>query len=151
MKKYLLPLFCLLVLRLQAIPLEATEPVGQRFGMCLLEVLDSVFKEGLYHYAGSSGKPRSAEEPVTVQFEDTKNERLLIYGFSKDKCDLAMMILPLTALDATVRGYDQQFSSLGKQLWRTPYGRIRVSVAIGAESMRKDHKPHLLVVFDPSL
>ena len=151
MKKYLLTLFCLFVLRLQAAPIEATDPVGQRFGMCLLEVLDSVFKEGLYHYAGSSGKPRTSEEPITVQFEDNKNERLLIYGFSKDKCDLAMMVLPLTALDATVRGYDQQFLSLGKQLWRTPNGTIKVSVAIGKESMRNDHKPHLLVVFDPSL
>lgn len=151
MKKYLLTLLCLLVFRLQAAPVEVTEPVGQRFGMSLLEVLDSVYKEGVYHYAGSSGKPSTPEEPVSVQFEDNRNGRLLTYGFAKDKCDLAMMVMPLTELDATVRGYDQKFPSLGKQMWRTPYGRIKVSVAIGAESMRSDHKPHLLVVFDPSL
>jgi hypothetical protein len=151
MKKYLLTLLCLLVFRLQAAPVEAAEPVGQRFGMSLLEVLDSVYKEGVYHYAGSSGKPSTPEEPVSVQFEDNRNGRLLTYGFAKDKCDLAMIVMPLTELDATVRGYDQKFPSLGKQMWRTPYGRIKVSVAIGAESMRSDHKPHLLVVFDPSL
>jgi len=151
MKKYLLTLLCLLVFRLQAAPVEVAEPVGQRFGMSLLEVLDSVYKEGVYHYAGSSGKPSTPEEPVSVQFEDSRNGRLLTYGFAKDKCDLAMMVMPLTEMDVTVRGYDQKFTSLGKQMWRTPYGTIRVSIAIGAESMRKDHKPHMLVIFDPSL
>lgn len=151
MKKYLLTLFCLLVLRLQAAPVEVAEPIGQRFGMSLLEVLDSVHKEGAYHYAGSSGKPSTAEESTSVQFEDSRSGRLLTYGFVKDKCDMALLVMPLTELDATVRGYDQKFPSLGKQMWRTPYGTIKVSVAIGAESMRNDRKPHMLVVFDSSL
>lgn len=119
--------------------------------MSLLEVLDSVYKEGVYHYAGSSGKPSTPEEPISVQFEDSRTGRLLTYGFAKDKCDLAMMVMLLTEMDATVRGYDQKFTSLGKQMWRTPYSIIKVSIAIGAELMRKDHKPHMLIVFDPSL
>lgn len=151
MKKYLLTLLCLLALRLQAAPVEPAEPIGQRLGLSLLEVLDSIHKEGVYHYTGSSGKPATPAAAVHVYFQDNVDNRLLTYSFIKDKCDLAMMMLPLTELDATVRHYDQQFTSIGKQMWRTPYGRIKVSVAIGAESMRKDHKPHLLVVFDPSL
>lgn len=148
MKKYLLTLLCLLTLRLQASPAEVMEPIGQRFGMTLIEVLNSVSKEGIYHYTKASGNQNSAEGVVNVDFRDSQGERFLMYSFVKDKCDLAMLTLPLTELDATVRGYDQQFASLGKQMWRTPYGRIKVSVAIGEESMRKDHKPHLVVIFD---
>lgn len=151
MKQYLLTLLFLLALRLQAAPVEAPEPIGQRFGMSLLEVLDSVYKEGAYQYAGSSGKPKTPEESVSVQFEDKRNGRLLTYGFFKDKCDLAMLVMPLTELDATVRSYDQQFPSVGKQMWRTPNGTIKVQVATGAESMRNDHKSHLLIIFNPSL
>lgn len=149
MKKYLLTLLCFLALRLQAIPVEPVEPIGQRLGLSLLEVLDSIHKEGVYHYTGSSGKPSTPEAAVRIDFQDNTGNRLLTYGFLKDKCDLAMLMLPLTELDATVRHYDQQFPSIGKQMWRTPYGRVKVSVLIGAESMRNDHKPHLCVIFDP--
>ena len=149
MKKYLLTLLCFLALRLQAIPVEPVEPIGQRLGLSLLEVLDSIHKEGVYHYTGSSGKPSTPESAVRIDFQDNTGNRLLTYGFIKDKCDLAMLMLPLTELDATVRHYDQQFPSIGKQMWRTPYGRVKVSVLIGAESMRNDHKPHLCVIFDP--
>ena len=151
MRRYLLTLLCLLALRLQAAAPEPAEPIGQRLGLSLLEVLDSVYKEGAYHYAGSSGKPSTPEEPFSIQFEDNRNARMLTYGFAKDKCDLAMLVMPLSELDATVQGYDQKFPSLGKQMWRTPYGRVKVSVAIGKESLRSDHKPHLLVIFDPTL
>lgn len=151
MKKYLLLLFCLLVLRLQAAPVEATEPVGQRFGMSLIEVLDSIHDEGIYQYLGSSGKPKTPEASLHVRFRDSSGDRLLSYSFVRDRCSLAILTLPLAELDAIVKMYDGKFSSLGKQMWRTPYGRIKVSVAIGAESMRSDHKPHLLVIFDPSL
>jgi hypothetical protein len=149
MKKYLLTLLCLLALRLQATPAEPTEPIGQRLGLSLLEVLDSIQKEGVYHYTGSSGKPSSPEAAVHVYFQDNTGNHVLTYSLIKDKCDLAMMMLPLTELDATVRHYDQLFPSIGKQMWRTPYGRVKVSVFIGAESMRNDHKPHLCVIFDP--
>lgn len=149
MKKYLLTLLCLLALRLQATPVEPVEPIGQRLGLSLLEVLDSIQKEGIYHYTRSSGKPATPEAAVHVNFQDNAGDRLLTYSFIKDKCDLAMMMLPLTELDATVRHYDQQFPSIGKQMWRTPYGSVKVAVFIGAESMRNDHKPHLCVIFDP--
>jgi len=151
MKKYLLTLCCLLILRLQAAPIEPAEPIGQRLGLSLIEILDSIHKEGIYHYTGSSGKPNTPDAPLTVRFQDKSGERLLNYGFVRDKCDLAMMVLPLSDLDSVVQLYDHQFPSLGKQMWRTSYGRIKVSVAIGAESVRNDHKPHLLVIFDPSL
>ena len=151
MKKYLLCLLCLLVFRLQAAPAESTEPIGQRFGLSLIEVLDSIQKEGTYHYAGSSGKPSTPEATVQVDFRDSSGSRLLTYSFVRDKCDLAMMMLPLTDLDAVVQMYDQKFPSIGTQMWRTPYGRIKVAVVIGAESMRSDHKPHLRVIFDPIL
>ena len=151
MKKYLLTLLCFLALRLQAIPVEPAEPIGQRLGLSLLEVLDSIHKEGVYHYTGSSGKPSTPEAAVRIDFQDNTGNRLLTYGFIKDKCDLAMLVMPLTELDATVRSYDQQFLSAGKQMWRTPYGTIKVQVATGAESMRNDHKSHLLVIFDSSL
>ena len=150
MTKYLLLLCCLLVFRLQATPIKPTEePVGQRLGLSLLEVLDSIKKEGLYQYLGSSGKPSTADEPVTIRFRDSSGDRLLTYSFIHDRCDLAMMMLPLTELDSIVQAYDRQFPSIGKQMWRTSYGRIKVSVAIGAESLRSDHKPHLLIIFDP--
>jgi len=149
MKKYLLMLLCLLALRLQATPAEPADPIGQRLGLSLLEVLDSIHKEGLYHYTGSSGKPATPEAAVHVHFQDNTGDHLVTYSLIKDKCDLATMMLPLTELDATVRHYDQQFPSIGKQMWRTPYGRVKVSVRIGAESMRTDHKPHLCVIFDP--
>lgn len=151
MKQFLLTLFCLLVLRLQATPLEWSEPVGQRFGLSLLEVLDSVYKEGTYHYAGSSGKPHTPEEATSVLFLDSSGERGLSYSFTNDKCDLAMMTLPLTDLDGVVQAYDRMFPSLGKQMWSTPYSRIKVSVAIGQESVRSDHKPHVRIFFDPNL
>lgn len=151
MKKYLLTLLCLLALCLQATSFEPVEPVGQRFGMSLIEVLDSIHDEGIYQYLGSSGKPKTPEASLHVRFRDSSGDRLLSYSFVRDKCSLAILTLPLTELDTVVEMYDGKFPSLGKQMWRTPYGRIKVSVAIGAESMRKDHKPHLLVVFDPSL
>lgn len=53
-----------------------------------------------------------------------------------------MQLLPLTDLDSLVRLYDQKFPSIGKQMWRTPNGRIIVTVNIGSESLRPDHKPH---------
>jgi hypothetical protein len=149
MKKYLLTMLCLLALRLQATPADPTEPIGRRLGMSLIEVLDSIHKEGVYHYTGSSGKPITPEAVMNVDFLDNTGNRLLTYSFVKDKCGIAMMMLPLTELDATVRLYDQQFPSIGKQMWRTPYGRIKVSVFIGTESLRNDHKPHLCVIFDP--
>ena len=148
MKKFLFTLLCLLVLCLQATPVASTEPIGQRLGMSLLEVIDSTHKEGVFHYSGYSGKPHASDETLAVDFKDDNN-RLLIYSFVQDKCDLAMMMIPLADLDSVVRLYDQQFPSIGQQMWRTPYGRIKVSVRIGAESMRNDHKPHLLVIFDP--
>jgi hypothetical protein len=147
MKKYLLTVLCLLTFRLQAAPAELTEPIGQRLGMCLLLVLDSVHKEGIYHYIGSSGKPITAEALVQVDFMDNTGTRLLTYGFTGDKCDLAVMMLPLTDLDSLVRYYDQRFTSTGKQTWRTPHGRIKIIVAIGAESLLTDHKAHLRVFF----
>jgi hypothetical protein len=149
MKKYLLTMLCLLALRLQATPADPAEPIGRRLGMSLIEVLDSIHKEGVYHYTGSSGKPATPEAVMNVDFLDSTGNRLLTYSFVKDKCGVAMVMLPLTELDATVRLYDQQFASIGKQMWRTPYGRIKVSVFIGAESLRNDHKPHLCVIFDP--
>jgi hypothetical protein len=151
MKQFLLTIFFLLALRLQAAPAEPTEPVGHRFGMCILAVLDSIHKEGLYHYASSSGKPITTESTAQVDFLDNTGTRLLTYNFTGDKCDLAMMMLPLTDLDSLVRHYDQQFPSAGKQMWRTPYGRIKVIVAIGTESLLKNHEPHLRVIFDPLL
>lgn len=60
-----------------------------------------------------------------------------------------MLMLPLSELDGIVKEYDRKFPSVGKQMWRTPYGRIKIAVAIGAESVRSDHKPHLIVIFDP--
>ena len=150
MKQFLLTLFCLLVLRLQATPIEWSEPVGQRFGLSLLEVLDSVYTEGVYHYAGSSGKPHTPDESVVVMFLDKSGEHSLDYTFTHDKCDLAMMTLPLAELDAVVQSYDRLFPSAGKQMWSTPYGRIKVSVAIGQESVRRDHKPHVSIFFDPN-
>ena len=152
MKQYLLTLLCLLTLSLQAAPVELTEPVGQRFGMSLLEVLDSVYKEGVYHYVGSSGKQSAPGGRVSVDFRDSQGGgRLLSYNFVDDKCTLAFLMLPLEELDATVQEYDRKFSSPSKQVWRTPYGTVKVTVVMGAESMRKDHKPHLFIIFDPSL
>lgn len=150
MKQSLLTLFCLLVLRLQATPLELSEPIGQRFGLSLIEVLDSIHKEGVYHYAGSSGKPRTPDEAVIIMFLDKSGEHSLDYSFTHDKCDLAMMTLPLAELDAVVKAYDRMFPSAGKQTWRTPYGQIKVSVAIGEESVRRDRKPHVRIFFDPN-
>lgn len=150
MKRSLLTLFFLLVLRLQAAPLEGSEPIGQRFGLSLIEVLDSVLKEGVYRYAGSSGKPHTPDEAVTVMFLDKSGEHSLDYSFTHDKCDLAMMTLPLAELDAVVQTYDRLFPSAGKQMWTTPYGLIKLSVAIGQESVRRDHKPHITIFFDPN-
>jgi hypothetical protein len=148
MKKYLLTLFCLLALRLQATPTDSSEPIGERLGMSLLQVIDSIHDEGTYHYTGCANKYQTSEAPVQVDFQDAAGNRLLTYSFVKDKCDLAMLMLPLTELDSIVRLYDQKFISIGQQMWRTPFGRIKVAVVIGAESMRSDHKPHLRVIFD---
>jgi hypothetical protein len=116
MKKYLLILLCLLTLRLDATPTEPVEPVGQRLGLSLIEVLDSIYKEGIYHYTGSSGKPRTPDAPLTARFQDKSGERSLNYGFVQDKCDLAMLVLPLSDLDFIVQLYDRQFTSVGKQM-----------------------------------
>jgi hypothetical protein len=151
MKKYLLTLFCLLILRLQAAPLEAAEPIGQRFGMSLIEVIDSLHKEGLYEYSSNSGKPSDPAAFMNVRFFDKTGQRMLSYGFLKDTCQMATLVLPVAELDALVQGYDRKFTNMGKQIWRTPYGLMKVSVATGAESIRFDHKPHLLVRFDSFL
>ena len=143
-KKYLLTLFCLLALRLQAAPVEETEPVGHRFGMSLLDVLDSLHKEGIYQYLSSSGKP----DTPNVMFRDATGQRVLQYSFTEGRCNMALLSLPLTELDSVVRLYDSQFPSTGTQMWRSPYGRIRVVVAIGEKSLRSDHKPHIIVVFN---
>lgn len=73
MKRYLLTLLCLLALGLRAAPVEPTEPVGQRFSMSLLEVLDSVHKEGIYQYLSSSGKPATPN----VMFRDDTGQQVL--------------------------------------------------------------------------
>jgi hypothetical protein len=67
MKKGLFTLFCLLTLRLYATPIEPVELVGQRVGLSLIEVLDSIYQEVIYHYAGSSGKPRTPNAPLTAR------------------------------------------------------------------------------------
>jgi hypothetical protein len=148
-KRYLLTLLCLLALRLQATPAEPAEPIGQRFGLSLLEVLDSLHKEGVYQYSSYYHKSGTPSDEVQVDFQDSNGSRFLVYYFTKGKCDLATLMLPLTELDSVVRLYDKHFSSIGQQLWRTPYGRISVSVVIGSESARSDGKPHLRVIFSP--
>ena len=149
MKKYLLTFLFLLALRLQATPTEPVEPIGQRFGLPLLKVLDSLHKEGVYQYESYYHKPGTPDDEVQVNFQDSDGTRCLVYYFSKGKCSLATLLLPLTDLDAIVRRYDKQFTSIGEQLWRTPYGRVSASVKIGAESERNDGKPHVRVIFVP--
>jgi hypothetical protein len=151
MKRYLLVLLCSLAFRLQANPVEATEPIGQRFGMSLIEVIDSIHNEGVYEYSSNSGKPSDHATFMNVRFFDKTGQRMLSYGFLKDTCQMATLVLPVAELDALVQGYDRKFTNMGKQIWRTPYGLIKVSVATGTESIRFDHKPHLLVRFDSFL
>jgi hypothetical protein len=47
--------------------------------------------------------------------------------------------------------YDRQFTSIGKQLWRAPYGQIKLTVVTGVAWARNDHKSHLVVFFGPTL
>jgi hypothetical protein len=148
MRKYFFTLLCLLALGLQAAPIESAEPIGQRFGMSLIEVIDSLHKEGIYEYSSNSGKPSDPAAFMSVRFFDKTGQRMLTYGFVHETCQGATLMLPLVELDALVQAYDQKFTNMGKQIWRTPYGLIKVSVATGTESIRFDHKPHLLVRFD---
>lgn len=83
--------------RLQAMPVELTQPVGQRFGMSLLEVFASIKKAGICAYLGSSGKPSTSAAPIHILFRSSTGERLLSYSFSHDKCNLALL-LPLAGL-----------------------------------------------------
>lgn len=150
MKKSLLTLLFLLALRSQASPPEIAEPIGQRFGLPLLEVLDSLHKEGVYQYEGYYRKPGTPADEVQVHFQDSDGSRSLTYYFIKGKCSLATLSLPLTELDAIVRLYNRQFTSIGEQLWRTATGeRISVSVLIGAESSRRDGKAHVRAIYSP--
>ncbi|RZJ94858.1 MAG: hypothetical protein EOO60_02070 [Hymenobacter sp.] len=139
MKQYLFTLLCLLTLGLRAAPIEPTEPVGQRFGMSLLEVLDSLHKEGIYQYLSSSGNPATPN----VMFRDDTGQRVLQYSFTEGRCSMALLSLPLTELDSVVRLYDSQFPNTGTQMWRSPYGRIRVVVAIGEKSLRSCTLPRI--------
>jgi len=123
------------------------EPIGQRFGLSPIEVVDSVLKEGVYKYSDAKvthGNPTQ----TFVQFRDDERQRVLSYSFEDDKCDVAMLTLPLAELDSLVRAYTGQFPTSGKQMWRGPHGLIKLIVAIGNESVRRDHKPHITVFFD---
>lgn len=147
MKKRLLPLLIILTISSHASSLAVEDPIGQRFGMSPIEVVDSVFKEGIYAYSDASVE-RGASTKIFVDFRDVEGHRSLSYSFEDDKCTIGMLTLPISQLDSVVRVYDRQFPSAGKQMWRSPYGLIKLQVAIGEESVRRDHKPHVIVFYD---
>lgn len=130
---------------------EALEPIGNRLGLSLLEVIDSLNKEGLFQYSSYDAPKAGATDASTyVHFQSYDHRKALCYSFGQDKCKFAILMLPLTELDSVVQVYSH-YPSLGKQMWRGPHGRITLSVAIGEQSSRSDHKPHVQVIFDPRM
>jgi hypothetical protein len=146
MKKYLLTLLCLLALRLQAAP-PLPEPVGKRLGLSLIEVIDSIHKEGIYHYTHFRTEQRALGPVTGVAFEDKTGTKALTYVFDRGECTRATLVLPLTDYEVQAVTYDLLFTKLGERKWRTPYGQIEMAILTGKDSFRYDHQPVVSIDF----
>lgn len=147
MKRILLTLCCLLAFRLQATPTYSPEPIGQRLGMSLIEVIDSINKEGLYHYVSFKTDKRALGPVTGVGFEDKVGKKVLTYVFDRDKCVRAGLLLPIEDFEVTVVSYDIRYTKIGERAWRSPYGQIELEILDGEASHRYDHKPQVSVEF----
>jgi hypothetical protein len=127
------------------------EPIGKRFGMSPLEVIDNVYKEDIYQYRAYRKKDTPNGELLTILFSDNSLSKVLTYVFHDGKCKMAELVLPMEALGPTITAYNAHFTAVGKQQWKTPYGGIDLTVqAAGDNSKRLDHKAHLILMFDPN-
>ena len=149
MKKFALVLLCLLTSTSYGRLCVNEEPIGRRLGMSLIEVIDSIHKEGVYQYSYSEVDKRPAGPVIGVVFENTANTKFLTYIFDRDKCVRANLLLPVEELRTTVAIYNILYTKTGSQQWQSQYGRIGLSVASGEESNLLDHKPHLSIDFEP--
>lgn len=148
MKKQFLVLFllCSFLAHSQSVAVE--EPIGRRFGWSLIKVLDSVLKEGTYHYADYTVQKFTDFTLIGVAFADEANRHYLNYAFKDDKCVRATAVLPMEEMSTVINDFDQRYTNAGRQRWRSPYGLIVVVAVTGKESIRTDGKPHVLIEYD---